>query len=263
MLIDGHVHLHRAHPVEAALDAAVGNFASWGGPVGPAEAPEAMLWLVETPAEAASERLRGPEAGRWSVRERDDVTWELRRDDGARLVLIRGRQISTNEGLEVLLVGTAEAVPGGRSLAETIEPHLGGRVLVMLPWGFGKWTGRRGSVAARAYDAWAARGLRLADIGVRPWWRRTPELFDRSLADGRPVFVGSDPFPLRGTGNRIGSAGFVARDLRPEEVWWDMHASLHDPARPLERFGRTVGTLAFLRLQVRMQLRNRFGRIGR
>ena len=263
MLIDGHVHLHRSHPVEAALDAAVHNFAGWGAVGRPAEAPEGMLWLVETPAEAASERLRGREAGTWRVRERDDVTWELRRDDGARLVVVRGRQISTNEGLEVLLVGTAEAVPHGRSLAETIEPHLGGRVLVMLPWGFGKWTGRRASVAARAYDTWAARGLRLADIGVRPAWLAPPELFDRSAADGRPVFVGSDPFPFPDTGDRIGSAGFVARDLRPEGVWQDMHASLRDPAVPIERFGRSVGTTAFLRLQARMQLRKRFGRSGR
>jgi len=260
MLIDGHVHLHRAHPIEAALDAAVMNFRrsrAWKPGDRP---PRAMLWLVETPAEAASDRLRGTEAGHWSVDERDAVTWEIHRPDGARLTLIRGRQVATGEGLEVLLVGTTEQVPGGRSLAETIEPHLKSPVLVMLPWGFGKWTGRRGRAVARAYEAYAARGLRLADIGVRPRWLPAPTLFRRSAADGRPVFAGSDPFPFRDTGDRIGSAGFVARDLPDDSGWCEMSAALRTAGSPFERFGRPVGCLSFLSLQVRMQQRKHAGR---
>lgn len=260
MLIDGHVHLHRSHSIESALDAAILNFGSWHARH-PGEQPSrSALWLVETPAEAASSRLRGPEAGHWEVDERDAVTWELHRPDGARLTLIRGRQLSTSEGLEVLLVGTADEVPEGRSLAGTIEPHLERPVLVMLPWGFGKWTGERGRAVARAYEAYASRGLRLADIGVRPRWLPSPGLFRRSAADGRPIFVGSDPFPFRRTADRIGSAGFVARDLPPYSGWHEMYAALRASEGPLERFGRPVGTLTFLSLQVRMQQRKHLGR---
>lgn len=260
MLIDGHVHLHRSHSIEAALDAAVVNFERAWSRLGSAGPRHAALWLVETPDESASTRLRGADAGRWQVDERDDVTWGLRRTDGARLTLIRGRQVATNEGLEVLLVGMADPVPDGRSLAATIEPHLDRRVLVMIPWGFGKWTGRRGRAVVRAYGAYGARGLRLADTGVRPRWLPAPGLFRRSKADNRPVFVGSDPFPFRETGDRIGSAGFVARDLPPDWEWDDMYGALHRLGSSLERFGRPVGTSRFLRLQVRMQQRKHFKR---
>ena len=260
MLIDGHVHLHRSHSIESALDAAIVNFRHSHCGRTEEDPRRAALWLVETPAEDASTRLRGPEAGHWSVDERDAVTWELRRPDGARLTLVRGRQVSTVEGLEVLLVGTADPVPEGRSIAETIEPYLARRVLVMLPWGFGKWTGRRGRAVARAYEAYAASGVRLADIGVRPRWLPAPGLFRRSMSDGRPVFVGSDPFPFRDTADRIGSAGFVARDLPRDSGWQQMYATLRESRGPLERFGRPVGTWTFLGLQVRMQRRKYLGR---
>jgi hypothetical protein len=260
MLIDGHVHLHRSHPIEAALDAAVLNFERWRTRVQPAEPLRAMLWLVETPAEAASERLRSAETGHWNLVERDEVTWDLHRDAGTRLTLIRGRQVATSDGLEVLLVGTADPVSDGRPLAETIEPHLERRVLVMLPWGFGKWTGRRGRAVAQAYESYGARGLRLADTGIRPGWLPAPRLFRRSAADGRPVLVGSDPFPFRETGDRIGSAGFVAHDVLPDSGWHHIQAAFRQPERSLERFGQPVGTLTFLRLQVQMQRRKHFRR---
>ena len=260
MLIDGHVHLHRAHSIEAALDAAVLNFDRARSRLASAAPGPAALWLVETPAEDASTRLTGDDAGRWQVDARDGVTWRLRRADGARLTLIRGRQVATSEGLEVLLVGTADPVPEGRPLHETIESHLERRVLVMIPWGFGKWTGRRGRAVASAYEAYGANGLRLADTGVRPRWLPAPDLLRRSTDDGRPVFVGSDPFPFRETGDVIGSAGFVARDLPPDSGWDDMYGALRDSGGSLERFGRPVGTSRFLRLQVRMQLRKHFKR---
>lgn len=260
MLIDGHVHLHPSHPVEAALDAAARNFERAAARLGSTAPRHAALWLVETPAESASTRLRGAEAGHWQLNEHDEVTWRLQRADGAQLTLIRGRQVATSDGLEVLLVGTADAVPEGRSLRETIESHLERRVLVMIPWGFGKWTGGRGRAVARAYDTYGPQGLRLADTGVRPRWLPTPDLLRRSAADGKPVFVGSDPFPFRETADRIGSAGFVARDLPLGSGWHEMFAALRDPGGSLERFGRPVGTVRFLRLQVQMQHRKHFGR---
>ena len=58
MLIDGHVHLHRSHSIEAALDAAVINFERARSRLSPAGPGHAALWLVETPAESASTRLR-------------------------------------------------------------------------------------------------------------------------------------------------------------------------------------------------------------
>lgn len=260
MLIDGHVHLHRSHSIEAALDAAVVNFERARSRLGSPDPGPAALWLVETPAESASTRLRSDDIGHWEMDAHDEVTWRLVRVDGARLTLIRGRQVATNDGLEVLLVGTADPVSDGRSLHETIESHLERRVLVMIPWGFGKWAGRRGRAVARAYETYGARGLRLADTGVRPRWLPAPGLFRRSEADGRPVFVGSDPFPFRETGDRIGSAGFVARDLPPDSGWDDMYRALRNPGGSLERFGRPVGTITFLRLQARMQQRKHFGR---
>lgn len=261
MLIDGHAHLHRCHPVEAALDAALENLAR-AGPAAGAAPEAAMLWLVAGRGEGGQERLLALESERWRRSRRDAVTWVFHRVDGtsARLIVVLGRQIRTEEDLEVLVVGTTKAPADGRPLLETVEAWLDRDVLVMLPWGFGKWSGARGRLVERAFERYAASGLRLADTGARTSWLPEPRLFRRSRSEGRPVLVGSDPFPFPDRLTAIGSTGFAAPGIPPEATWPTMLSQVRALKAPVERFGPPLGTFEFGTLQARMQLRKRLGR---
>lgn len=265
-MIDGHVHFHRCLSVADALDAAVANLGrrrsgARGPTPPPAGTPAGVLWLVEARGERASERLRnvGERTGRWRIEELDEATWQFHRDDGARVTVIRGRQVRTEEDLEVLLVGAPEAAVEGRPLREVVETWIERPVLVLLPWGFGKWWGRRGRLVAETYAAFAGAGLRLADTGVRPAWLAEPAIFGRSTDDGRPVFTGSDPFPFPDRAGTLGSAGFVAPGVSADARWAEMREALRDLQAPLRRFGQPIGTRQFLGLQVRVQARKRLG----
>lgn len=259
MRVDGHVHFHHSHSIELALDSAARNFARRPGCDSDPDEPLGMLWLVETAQKGAAERLRKTELDRWELIERDATTWELRCESGRRLVLVRGRQIATSERLEVLLVGTSEPVPDGRSLTETIEPWLEREVLVMLPWSFGKWTGARGRAVARAYEMYGPKGLRLADTGLRPTWLPVPDLLRRTAGDGHPVYVGSDPLPFGGQATVVGSVGFELEEVPGDAIWQDMYPLLRDLKGMPSRFGSAKSTASFLSLQARMQLRKHFG----
>lgn len=261
VLIDGHVHFHACHPLDDALDAAARNAARACG------SPEIVLWLVEARGEGSLERVRSHERGRWRRFRRDEVTWEMRREPDSRILIVAGRQLTTAEDLEVLLVGTGAAPAEGRSLPATVEPWLGGDALVMLPWGFGKWTGSRGRVVERAYDDYAAAGLRLADTGLRTAWMPRPGLFARSERDRRPVLTGSDPLPfperidaIGGTGMVLSADGEAARAEAggPSDLSWPVLrrrvAALEAPVR---RFGGRLSTPDFISLQARMQVRKR------
>lgn len=248
------MHLHACHSIEAALDAAHDRFARRGDP--------GALWLVESAGEGAAERLRG--LGRrhsaWSLDEVTDVTWRLGRPDGATLTLIRGRQVATVEGLEVLIVGTAVPIPDGSPLLEIVEPWLDREVLVMIPWGFGKWTGRRGRRVAHALDEFAAAGLRLSDTAARPDRMPTPRLLARQASERRLVPLGSDPFPFPGRHRDVGRFGFDVPGLDAGADWPAMLEAVRTLDDAASSFGSRFGPVEFATLQLRMQLRKRLGR---
>lgn len=189
------------------------------------------------------------------------MTLRLERTDGERLMLIRGRQCATVEGLEILIVGTGEPVPDGRPLLDVVGDWIERPVLVMLPWAFGKWIGRRGRLVTEAYEAFATRGLRLADTAARPAWMPMPRRLRRAAEDRRLVPAGSDPFPFAECVGFVGRYGFRAPAVDSNARWPEMLDAIHrmEPAGA-ERFGRRMSTVEFAILQTRMQLRKQLSR---
>ena len=89
--------------------------------------------------------------------------------DGARMLIVAGRQIVSDEGLEILALACREPIEDGRP-ASTIVAELSARdALVVLPWGAGKWLGERGRLLGRLL-AQEQGGI----VAGRQW--RTPRL---------------------------------------------------------------------------------------
>jgi hypothetical protein len=257
-LIDGHVHLHGCYDLDDALDAAVENLETARADLDfPAETP-LILWLVET-GERGAERLLERARGRWTVVESGGVSLRLNRSsDGSRMTAVRGSQVRTAEDLEVLVVGTQEPVAGNLPLPDTIEACMDLGALVMLPWGFGKWTGSRARAIVSAFERYSPRGLRLADTGARTRLLAISPVLARSIAAGLPVFAGSDPFPFADQVSKIGRHGFVLEGVGSGAGWEDLHPIIRTVEGQPRRFGRPLGAIEFARLQGKMQLRKRF-----
>ncbi len=253
VLIDTHVHLYSCHDLASCLDCARTNFVRAGG----ASAP-GVLMLCEAVEEDRFAELAGcterhEAVGRWRLQrtgERESLL--ARGDDDALLVLIAGRQIVTTDGLEVLALGTVEQFTEGLSLERAVTLARASGALVVLPYGVGKWTGRRGRLVASALRGDGEFAPLAGDNANRLTWVPTPWLLrDVSLP-------GSDPLPLPGQDRRIGSYGMVLRlqlDLSaPAAQLKDMLPRLSSPPR---RFGSLTGLSAFVRAQIAMQLRKR------
>lgn len=264
-LVDGHVHLHACYGILEALDAAARNLDDVRSRLRLSGETSGILWLVEHRDEGASDRLLAA-TGRdavWQADESDGAILRLQHvDQGNRLTVVFGRQIRTAEDLEVLVVGTMESTPSDRPLEETVESWMEQDVLVMLPWGFGKWTGVRGKTIARAYEKYSAQGLRLADTRAHSRIRHRPDAFARSIAAGNPVLCGSDPFPFADQVQAIGRYGFVLENIPATFVWSDLRDAVGSLQKQPLRFGRPMRITEFARLQGKMQLRKRFGTGG-
>lgn len=149
----------------------------------------------------ASLRLGQP----WELCDTDEsVSLLVRRREAPRLVLIASRQIVTQEGLEVLALGTDRLLASGQELLRTIDQIHEANALAVVPWGVGKWCLDRGRKLVKALRRAADErvALFLGDVAARTQWlgvSLSPEL-RRSFH----WLCGSDPLPIRNGEQSVG-----------------------------------------------------------
>lgn len=234
LLVDGHVHLHRPVEPGGLLDAAEANLGRARVRRGlDADVPGCLLF-VDGAREDAFQHLRTRLAAGsgWRIRRtREDESLYATRGRTTCLLLIAGCQVRTAEGLEVLGIGTRTRVPDGESLATTLDALRAADAVPVVPWGFGKWWGRRGRLVRRLAEAGEPGSLCLGDNAGRPRRAPVPEPFRRALERGLMVLPGTDPLPLAGRYTRTGSFGFVV----------DGEIARATPARSFRALLRRVG----------------------
>lgn len=266
LLVDAHVHVHSCFACEDFLEAALRNFQQAAERLGLAGPVTGCLLLAEMGEEHWLRRARAGEA---MMAAREAAPWQLvpteeesslfaRRITGESLLLVAGRQIAVREGLEVLALGREVEIPDGLPLDETLRRVRESGALPVLPWGFGKWWGRRGDLVASALARQDGEELFLGESGCRPEAGGMPELFREARAREVRVLPGTDPLPFPEHCQRAGSYGFVMEGLLDE----------HRPAEDLLRkiralrgqprtYGRRAALSRFVRDQLAMQWRRR------
>jgi hypothetical protein len=266
IFVDAHVHLHPCFDVPSFLNHAAQNVrlaaAQWGirsGEIG-------CLMLTESREVDRFENLRRRNAadlGDWELRTTAEACSLIADRHAAaggtdRLILIAGRQIATAERLEVLALATREQFPDGISIRDTIGRVLDCGAVCVLPWGFGKWTGRRGRLIEDLIQSDLADQVFLGDNAGRLIYSLRPRHFKMAKAKGVILLPGTDPFPWRRDVSKPGAYGFVLRG----------DVDLNAPARQLKNFlsqldsqpptyGKRSGLFSFLASQAFIQLSRR------
>jgi hypothetical protein len=248
-LVDAHVHFHDCYGLETFLDGALRNFrkgaagGAWTGCLLLTEAGDARWfrrWQDGRGAGVWTFEPTGEEEALFAVRE-----------TGERLVVVAGRQIVSRERIEVLALGRDLELPDGLPLEETLERVRKSGALPVLPWGFGKWWGRRGAAVARVLRQ--RRELFLGDNSGRLRHGLPPALFRRARKLGVLVLPGSDPLPFPRHAGRAGSYGFVLPgSIEESKPAQDLLRRIRAAGQP-RSFGRRVGLARFLRDQVEVQ----------
>lgn len=255
LYVDAHVHVYPCMSVAAVLDAAARNLLC-GRPASP---PPAGVLLVADPdgvrgfARLAEDAI-GP---RWQRVQADGRVVTFLNEAGIVVAALAGRQLVSEEGLEVLGAGCGERVRSGLPLGELVEGIRAAGGLALLAWGVGKWLGRRGRVLDRVITEQAGRrDVMLADNAGRPeLWSRVPQ-FATAAECGLRVLAGTDPLPLPGEEHRIGSYGFRVRvPAAPGDAPRALRRALESPGVPIEIVGRRVSARDFLAGQLRLRTR--------
>lgn len=208
-LIDTHVHLRPIHDPARILDGALGHFERASMRLG-ADDCQGILMLSEAKGEHGYDRLASTKSpvGRWMIEQTDDpLVIRCRRDDESSILVVNGRQIATNQGLEVLTLASGIEIEDGLGMEETIERGLEAGALVTLPWGFGKWTGKRKAVMLGLVGRFGPVGIALGDSAGRPAGLGDGAIFGLAREMGIPILPGTDPLPIPMHSKRAGRYG--------------------------------------------------------
>lgn len=122
------------------------------------------------------------------------------------MALVAGRQIVTEEKIELLGLGMEEVVPDGLAAEATVEKIIAADGLPVLAFSPGKWLFRRADVVRRLVNTKFDRPLLIGDSALRPLEWGKPAVMRRV---GAVILPGSDPLPLTGEEKYAGCYGFV------------------------------------------------------
>ena len=262
-IMDAHVHIHNCFPLVDFLDNSWRNFRNAAAQESPDLSFAAALMLTEssgtdwfsTFAEMAANAT--DIGGKWSLTAAAEPQSIIARDtDDGELVIIAGRQIVTAERLEILALGMTDSPSDGTPIRDVIQRVQADGAICVLPWGFGKWTGKRGQIVADILAQDHGTNFFLGDNSGRlGLWPDPPEFRHARESDIR-ILPGSDPLPYTSGALSPGRYGAIlSGPLDRDRPFAAIRQMLIDEPEHPKSYGRLEQLLPFINNQLRMQLR--------
>ena len=259
IIADAHVHINDCFDLEKMLNASLANFQQNSQQQGYQNNFTGILFLTETKEQDYFNRLA---QGKKKIKNwlfqptAEKLSLYAHNNLNQGLFLIAGRQIVTAENLEVLALITEQKFEDGLSLEATIQAIVTAGGIPVLPWGVGKWIGRRGKILGNLCQKSELSPIFLGDNGGRPnFWLR-PRYFQQAETKGIKILPGSDPLPLVSEYSRPGSFGFTIEDsLSWEKPGKGIEQMLLDPQISLQPYGSLENPVRFISNQLAIRYR--------
>jgi hypothetical protein len=271
--IDAHVHLHDCFHLIPFFDHIEKNIQSRLKYPLESGRISGCLFLTEPSNANYFERIRNNglaltrrglnEPAGWRVLDTSEsVSMLISNELGFRILLIAGQQLQTAEGLEVLAIAPTYRLTEGGPLGQIISEVIEAGALAIIPWGFGKWMGRRGKVLQGILERATPPEFFLGDNSGRPKFMPEPYLFRLAKQNSVRILPGSDPLPFPDEVSRAGSFGLLFKgEINRQKPAGDLKVKLTNPEHEFETFGQLETAARFFKHQVLMQLVKRKAKI--
>lgn len=269
VFVDSHVHIHNCFNPRGFLDASWQNMtAACRRLTGDKKRLQAVLMLTEEAGVNWFDALlrqvvkKTDALGDWQVHPLgEECSLRLQNSTAGCITLIAGRQVQTQEGLEVLALGVRRQFEDCRGINATIRQVKDAGGIPVIPWGFGKWIGKRGKVIDRLIRDAEEGDLFIGDNSGRPRILAEPPQFAASRRKGFKILSGSDPLPFAREYRRAGSYGFCfSGALSEDKPAGDLKQRLADPRFTLTAYGASEKLGRFIHNQLLMQVKKRLGK---
>lgn len=148
----------------------------------------------------------------------------MRKIDGLSLTLIPGRQIISQERVEILALGCQEIIEDGQPALDVVYQIIQLGQVPVMPWSPGKWFGARGELIKKLITELEPGDFLIGDTPLRPYGWTTPGLMKLARTRGYAVVAGSDPLPFSGEENWLGAYCTVAQTKTEQTANELLHA---------------------------------------
>jgi hypothetical protein len=269
ILVDAHVHIHDCFDLEQFFHSAYANFKFEAERLNNRNDFTGILLLAETSKENWFYRFADYADGKSLPKKKRAEAWTFHRTKETRSLyvkyqnkkkffLIAGRQVETAEGLEVLGLFTNDNLEDSTPMIELIESIKGIDGIPVIPWGFGKWFGKRGNVLTDYLKTRKNSEVFLGDNSSRPIFMPLPSHFQFAKKKSIHILPGSDPLPFVTENNRGGGFGFsllgkISEDYPAKEL----KQILMEPNLSIKPYGDLENIFRFFRNQIKIQLKKR------
>ena len=265
VFVDAHVHIHDCFGLQEFFDAAARNFAFLSSNAASTTFHRYVLCLTESRGACKFEELAELADVNSANMNATEAVWRCRHSGNDRcliavhpilgeITIVAGRQIVTAEKLEILALGSTGKWDDGLPASDVVESVIRAGAIPVLPWGFGKWLGRRRHVAESLIEKYGDGSLYIGDNSGRPSILPEPSEFGAAKDLGMRTLPGSDPLPIKSQYDRAGSFGFYVDDVTDRDgVWAGLNAMLQKGDGVLHHYGSLESPLRFVRNQIAMQ----------
>lgn len=265
IVVDAHAHIHKCFDISYFLKSAYYNLKTKLRLFKHDNSFTGTLLLVDTPDAEGFRRLldlvnrqsnsSGPTPKSWSLcRTNEETSLRFVLESGENIVVIAGRQIVSKENLEVLAIGTCRKFGESDRLKVLIREIDQVDAVPIIPWGVGKWIGKRGQIVEDLIHSSCIPQFFLGDNANRPAFWSRPPLFRKGEEKGIKNLPGSDPLPFPGEARRVGQFGFAMKgSLDSEAPTQDLRRRLLDSSATIHQFGSGETLFRFLHNQMRIQ----------
>ena len=192
IIADTHVHVYPDYDVPRFFNDAVAALSSQD----PTSDADLVLMLTERYDCDFFKALKQGQVDGVSIAPCDDTDAVALEIGGRRLWVIAGRQIVSQEGVEVLSLSSDTRIADRQPLDQILAEVVQDGAVPVLSWAPGKWLGKRGALIAEKISGASAGGLCLGDTSMRPPVWLEPGLMKRGRARGLSILYGSDPLPF-------------------------------------------------------------------
>ncbi len=270
IIVDAHVHIYDFFKEDHFLDQAYENFKKEAEKIVPGALFTPFIFLAETETEdwfqlhfhqIQSHRLPYINIGHWTFQGTDEdcsVSACLDLGEPRYFFIIAGRQIKSEDNLEVLALGTKDSIRGGIPVNDLINLIRAKGALPVIPWGAGKWLGARGQTIKRLLADQEGPLFFLGDTRNRPvLWPRS-SIFKKGTRKGFKTLPGSDPLPLSFHEKFPGSYGFwLWGEIQWDKPFMAIKKILLNPEIGVDPFGKRVSPLRFIQDQFFLRTKTR------
>jgi hypothetical protein len=270
IFVDSHVHIHNCFDIIYFLSSALLNFKKAAARKGQGEEYTAAIILAQGKErtgfqeiinlfEKKDSKISKSKNG-WTFNHTDENCSIYVKDKNEKgFFIIGGRQIVSAENLELLALCTNEYFEDGIPLKELIRTVKGNKGIPVVPWGFGKWVGKRGLILEKLIEDVDSLDFFLGDNSGRPRFWPIPHHFKLAHELDIRILPGSDPLPFKSEYYRAGSFGFfMDGTLTSTNPAIELKNKLENRNEIVSTYGKIESLTRFFRNQLGMQIKKRF-----